>query len=227
MPDLSWFPNVASGTPISAANAGFDGLLLGAASTAVYDDAHTIHGAVAGKFQTTTDPQAALQWTTQWGSQAAAFFSMYVYLDAYPAADQRFMNALLDTNLVVGLDISTTGILTQKYADFPTLTGASTATGFPLDQWVRLELDVTVSTTVGAIAVRVYSSPDSTTPSDSASATGLNMGTAAASVLRLPLDSVGQGPVWLAAVRVSSTAQPGPFLDPTPFYPISQHCSFH
>lgn len=223
MPNLSWFPSVASGTAISAANAGFDALLFGAGNTANYDNTHALHSPAPGKFQTVAaSPQAALMWTTQWGTQTQVYASMYLYLTAYPAAGVRFMNAVMTTSntvMAAGFDMQTDGKIQLK-SDGAGFVGATSANPIPLNQWVRWEYDATISTTVGAFASRLFYNPESFVADDAWAVTGQNMA-ANSDAVRVGFDSDGQGPMWIDAARVSTTFQPGPLTRPIQLQPYT------
>jgi len=234
-PTLTWIPSGTSGTAMAPADTGFDGQFLGAGNTNNYDNAH-VYGAasVAGKFQTITAvPQATLFWSTKWGTQTQFYVSMYVYLTAYPSVTNRWTNMLMTTGnsvMVAGFDMDTTGHLVQK-SDGPGFAGATTANPIPLNQWVRIETDVTVSTTVGAFATRIYYNADSLVADDTIAVTGQNLA-ANCDAIRTPLDGALQGPLWIAGFKVSAATPPGAFLPsvaaPTvPAYTVSQYGGFH
>lgn len=211
--DLKWIPSGTDGTDISAANAGFDEFYLGSGNTATYSNTQAYIGAsVSGKFETVSGtPQAALVWTDQWGTQTEAYISMYAYFTAYSAG--RVGNFVMtggNSTLVAGLDMQVDGKLIIK-SDGAGFTGTTSANAVPLNQWVRIELDVTCSTTVGAITVRVYNASDSRTADDTFGVTAQNVG-ADCDAIRTPVDVDGFGPMYIAGYAVSSTSQPGVFL---------------
>lgn len=210
---LQWIPSGADGVTVTGGNSGFDATLIGTGNSIVYDNDQLLHGTMSGKFVAAGDPQDCLQWTTSWGSRARAYFSFYIYLDAYPGSGTRFMNAAIleSFGLIAGLDINTSGVLTQKYGDGPPSTG-DTSLPLPLDQWIRIEMDVLASTTVGQFEMRIYYDPDSLVADDSFGVSNVNMGANSIDLLRTPFDSPPQGPMWMAGFAVSESNPPGRWL---------------
>lgn len=210
---LQWIPSGADGDAVTAGNSGFDAALIGTGNSIVYDNDHVLHGTMSGKFVAAGDPQDCLQWTTSWGSHARAYYSFYIYLDQYPGSNTRFMNAAIleSFGLIAGLEIDTTGHLTQKYGDGPPATGESSQP-LPLDQWIRIEMDVLASTTVGQFEMRIYYNPDSLVADDEFGVSNVNMGANTLDLIRTPFDSPPQGPMWMAGFAVSESNPPGRWL---------------
>lgn len=213
--EIRFIPAGVQGATVTGADSGADAVLIGSGNTVTYDATHTLHGSMSAKFDAPTSPQACLQWTAAWGSHNRASHSFYMWLDAYPPSDTRLANFAINDGLgalVAGMEISTTGVLTQKYGDGPPSTGASSSP-IPLGQWIRIELDIVASaTTTGQYITRVYYDKDSLTPNDTFGVSGVSTGTAVIDLVRSPIDSPDLGPMWIAGYAISSGANPGRFL---------------
>lgn len=213
--EIRFIPSGVQGATVTGADSGADAVLIGSGNSIIYDNAHTLHGTMSAKFDAPTSPQACLQWTATWGSHSRAMHSFYMWLDAYPPSDTRLANFAINDGLgalVAGMEISTTGVLTQKYGDGPPSTGDS-SDPIPLGQWIRVEVDIIASTTTtGSYITRIYYDKDSATPDDTFGVTGVSTGTAVIDLVRSPFDSPDLGPMWIAGYAISSTFNPSQFL---------------
>lgn len=151
------------GTAVSTANSGgasgdaFNSL----SGTTVFDNAFAHQGALSLKVSSNAGIAllAGWDWLATAGYRQTVYWRGYLYLTAYPTEQQSLMQVTHSVNNH-SLKLSTTGILTMG-----TGSGGNAGTvPVALNQWVRLE-GVEASGT-NAIQVRLFNSPESTTPTD-------------------------------------------------------------
>lgn len=175
------FNGGSNGTTISTANSG--GTSGDAFQTVTSAPAYTTTNATG-----THAPLVAqlvnvdeLYWTGLTFTGRTLWARAYIYLTAYPTAPAGSILTIGTSGSTGGgrLRINNTGTLFVANPSFSTLTGMTTSAPVPLNQWVRVELMVTVGTTTsnGVAELRVYHSADSSTPTQTLSGSNFNLGT--------------------------------------------------
>lgn len=189
----------------------------GVGSTATYDNAHVKRGALAGKFVVAGAAASTSYagWATTVGTQTTVYLRAYFYVGVNPTgAATAIMRVLNGGNLCVAVNVATNGLLTLRDANNAVI--ATSASALPLNQWVRLELKVVCSATVGTAELRIYSA-DSTAPIETISGTNLNTNTQATGY-RLGASTAGAAvtmTAWMDDVGVSTTNWLGPTVNAT------------
>lgn len=157
-----------------------DNVSVGTGATVAFSTAQAAHGTVSMNAVTTgTSSLAYAGWTL--ASVASDFSRTYCRFASLPSAQQLFMRYLSSGSQSVRVNVTTTGTIEVRNAA-NTVVGTTTS-AISANSWFRVELSVTFSATVGAVTLRLYLTPDSTTISDSLTLSSLAL-TASASELR-------------------------------------------
>lgn len=209
-----------NGTAVSAANSGgasgtaFNAVSVGTAATAAYDSTRAAHGVRSLKVATGASAvDAEVQWQAAVGTQATLYARTYVWITAAPGANHR-----LSTMITPGLGALCSALYlnTNRTLTLIDSGGGSvltTTTAVPTGAWSRIEWLVQGSTTAGHLELRLYTTADSGTATESlSSASNLNTGGS------LGFISFGTGwdakanvgPLWLDDIAISATGFPGP-----------------
>ncbi|HWV45552.1 MAG TPA: metallophosphoesterase, partial [Nitrospira sp.] len=99
----------------------------------------------------------------------------YLYIDAAPADNVRIMSAAASVGGLAGSVQLTTGRV-LRIVDHNGSVVATGSTQVGIGNWVRVELDIFGDASAGTMSARLYLDPDSTTPSETISASSLNTG---------------------------------------------------
>jgi hypothetical protein len=157
-----------------------DSVSVGTGATVAFSTAQAAHGSVSMNTVTTgTSALAYAGWTL--ASVASDFSRAYCRFATLPSAQQLFMRYLSSGSQSVRVNVTTAGLIEIRNAA-NTVVGTTTS-AISANSWFRVELSVTFSATVGAVTLRLYLTPDSTTISDSLTLSSLAL-TATASELR-------------------------------------------
>ena len=167
------------GNTLSTSDAGnanpFDLVEVGAGpGTIVYDDTHVHGGTLAQKSSVGgSSGQADAGWTTSLGSLTDHYGRFYMYLSADPPADNQLVWMGNSGSQVARIWINTTGHI---YTDATGGSGGSgpMAAAVALNQWVRVEYHVFNNASTGIIEVKLFNSAESTTPTETTTATAQN-----------------------------------------------------
>lgn len=175
-----------NGTTVSVSNSGgasgdaWTSVSTGGGATALasYDNTHVAHGSLAYSFYNgTSGSQTSVTWnSTKTGGTATTFWvRFYLYMTAYPPTSLAIFRAQnTSSQASYRLDIAANGQITQRNASSNAI---STSTNpLPLNQVVRIEIEITMGSLTGACTLTYYSSPDSTTADETLSASGANLG---------------------------------------------------
>jgi len=189
-------------------------LNAGGGNTITYDNAHA-YGVLSGKFDRTASDSAAcrMEWTTGIGTLTDWYGRVYIYATANPAGSYRVVRDLTGGSFIVFVTSSGT---IQSY---DTVGGLlyTTATSIGLNQWVRVEWHWIHSATVGQGELKLFNSPDSSTPTETKTSTAtFNTGVNTSNVsFGLSDGGPGAGPIWLDNVVAGAPGYPGPFITAT------------
>lgn len=216
------FDSGSNGTGLTLANTAgggtaFDALDISGSATAVFDNTHVAHGGLSAKFTPATDGLAYTIWDSPGSTHVAA--RCYIYATAAPSAQVRLMFFAAGSTKISAIDLLATGTIAVEDQS-----GGSTiynfANAMPLNQWIRVEAEITVGSTTanGTISVAYYAA-DSTTPIDSYTSSVRNLGTAAITRNRFGvISSISPGPIWFDDVAFEDAASGyiGPFTNQPP-----------
>lgn len=226
-----------SGTTVTNANSGgssgtaFDVVQAPpAGGTLASDSTHAAHGSLGCKTATAgTAGSTYVSWTTSLNTGAlTVWWRLYLYFTANPGANVRVKALVSSGNLVCGCLINTSGQVVTNFATGGTTATTSTAT-IPLNQWFRLEGKDVVSTTVGQTEVKLFSSMDSTSPTETdTSAASQNNGSSFSALRYGSTTSLASVTAfWMDDVGYSDTAYLGPAATPsTELAFLSQYTGF-
>jgi hypothetical protein len=141
-----------------------------------YTNLQAHSGALSMRWVTQANSQFC-QWAGLGSLTSNVYFRTYLYLPSLPPDDEYYpmqVRTAADASCAI-LRVLSTGIIQGRTADNSNAFAEGTV-AVATNQWVRLEWRVLPSTTVGTMEWRLYNSADSTSPSDSASNTGLVLG---------------------------------------------------
>jgi hypothetical protein len=204
---------------ISAANSGgasgtaFDVVTIGTGATATFDTAHAAHGTLAGNITTTaTSSQDFLSWTTAMGTQTQVWLRVYCYFTANPGVGLNLYRSLATAALSAGLQLTATGKL--RSLDSAGATVQTMTNSVALNAWFRVEAMILTSATVGQVEVKLFNTPDSTTPTETITSsanlnTGANMNTYR---FGNTVSAANMGPFWMDDLGLSTTGYIGPVV---------------
>ena len=151
----------------------FDAVSATSGASVTYDTTHTRGVGLSAKHVLAPGKDAYYEWSRSFGTQARWYGRVYVWFDGLPGGDLRLIRARGNSTLRFAIDVMHGGQLRLKDGSNVTLaiTRASIVTG----SWVRIEWGVNQAT--GQIEVRLFNSPNVTTPTESiVSATGRAIG---------------------------------------------------
>ena len=171
---------------------------------------------------------------TGFGSLTGNVYSrFYLYLPSLPSDNNYYPVAIrtaVDSASAI-LRILSTGIIQMRDASNSQI-GSDGLVAVATGQWVRLETRVLSSTTVGQMEYRLYNSADSTTITDTGSASGAVLG---ANSDRAAFGTNVSAPVagithYFDDLAISSTGWIGPYgatlVSDTPFVPSGRGASW-
>lgn len=192
----------------------------GTGTTVTFDNAHVIHGRPTSikSHYATVSSVAFYAWKATYGTTTAnAYVRLYVYQTAVPSVSIRLCSLLSGAGVSAGsLNHAATGALRTNNSSGGTI--ASTTATIPLNQWVRVEWEITgIVGATGTSTARFYSGANLETNIPDANATLSNAGVActgevnefrvnssAAVVETSALD------FWFQDIAFSDVGQPGP-----------------
>lgn len=214
----SSIPTTSAGAP----NAFDTTAVTGTGTTATWDNTHVYAGATALR-----DHMAAVSSTIQqsWSTlpstpTANAFVRWYMYLTAYPVFSVGTTAGLVR---FIGSAALRCGAVLQPTGEIRTIGSAggtisTTTEKIPLNQWVRIEFEITgISGTTGTVACRIFSGAnlETNTPDSggSVSASNGSIGGTVSTVRWGPQSAITLTSAWDSwwdAVAYDDVAAPGP-----------------
>lgn len=135
------------------------------------------------------------------GSPGTSFaVRVYVYLTGYPAAEGLLVDVVGASNgAIASLHLQASGIVRAHSSSGAIITATTATSAIPLNQWVRIEMQGTVSATA-ALTWQYFNTMDSGTPTESLTATGTfatnTVETAAAKVIYGRFTASGSVPAF-------------------------------
>lgn len=134
----------------------FDLITGSGTRTVTFESTPVAHGTRSVQFGVASGATAYAVWNDSWTDGAAAYCRIYFRVsDATPASNTQIIQIRESDGVTVGCDVrlSTTG---QIQLRAPSTVRYTSTTVIPVDEWVRLELYVLSSATVGRIQARLY-----------------------------------------------------------------------
>lgn len=166
---------VTTGNTGSGANNPWDTVQLDG-QTIEFSGAQAAHGQLSYHFSiaATAGPYVIWDNVTITADTKTMYARAYVYHASSPATTGRFMQFTnTSVALIGGVGIDSSDNLALKDSTGTTVSTSSTVV--PTNAWFRLEMMVFSSATVGQIELKIYLTPDSTTPTETVtSAANLN-----------------------------------------------------
>lgn len=206
----------SNGTTVTTANSGAGSgdawsAITGTGGTVIFDTTHPAHGSLGYKIVNAASTAKYVQWTIT--ADTAPHVRFYYYLAANPPSGAatnlfRFMNST--TNVLI-MRVSSTGVI-----DFTDVSGSSVAASgagaWPLNENVRVEIDLVCNATTGSFTARFYHQ-DGTTPFLTLTASNLNTSTQVDGLRFGVINAAGSATtMWFDTVAYDSVAQPGAFV---------------
>jgi hypothetical protein len=170
------------GAPVSSNNSGgtnglaFDTVVATGGAQLVYDNAHTRGVGLSAKHTLGPRGNAYYEWNRSLGAPSVWFGRVYVYLTGLPEGDVRLIRAERANALEAVIEITRRG--TVRIRDDSNRIIATSIQPVVTGAWVRFEWKV--NHTTGQIELRVFNSPNVTTPTETiVTATGQAIGSRA------------------------------------------------
>lgn len=167
------FEGGSNGAAVTAGNSGgasgnaFDAVVAGVSLTYANSPAR---GSLSGRCEGSVAQGASyVSWATSRGTLTESFDRFELYAASAPGSAVGLWQTLSGGAAKGRLRVNTDG--TISLLDTSGTQRALVATPIPTNQWVRIEVHIIHSLTVGQLEVRLYSNPDSTSITDSAATT--------------------------------------------------------
>lgn len=129
----------------------------------MYDNTHSRGIGLSARHTVGPGQNSFYNWDHSLGAWTTLYGRVYVWFDALPAGDLRLIRGKTNSALSFAIDVLRTGKL--RVRDRSNKMIAQTSTTILTRGWVRVEWRVDIAS--GQIDLRVYNSPNSTTPTDS------------------------------------------------------------
>ncbi|MGB4762611.1 MAG: hypothetical protein WBP12_04640 [Candidatus Saccharimonas sp.] len=214
-------------TTVTTGNSGGDsgrawtGVTISGSGSLTYSSTYAAHGRLSYHPATTTAGQCFVQWHSTTFSQPGKtmYGQCYVYFPSTPVALPRFVQF---TNSSIqncgGVGISSGNNFTLS--DSTNAVGATSSTAIPTNQWMRVEFMVFSDASVGQMELKIFLSPDSTTP-DEVITTPATMNTRGSDIASLVIGNFSNTAgvdYYFDDVAVQETGYVGPNRYLSPFY---------
>lgn len=209
------FEGGSNGTTITTANSGgssgdaFDNAPApGVTGVMTFSTAQAAHGSVS--MTTSTGGTSALAYAGyNLATTSTDTCRIYFRFTSLPSAQQNFVRYLSTGSQSLRVNVTTAGLIEVRNA--ANNVAGTTTSAISVGSWARLELQSTWSTTVGAVTLRLYLSPDSTTISDSLTLSSLVL-TASANEVRFGVGAsmANAVQVWYDDLAIEGATWHGP-----------------
>lgn len=218
---VNTFEGGTSGSALATASSGgasgnaFDLVVTGSGATNAYDSSQEAHGFLSCKMATGASAVVYEQWTTSMGSQAQAWFRLYLYFTANPTNQHRVLEFVSAGTGAGGVLLTTTGRFQMLNSAGTTIT--TTASTIPLNAWFRIEGFILGSATVGQTELKFFKSPDAIVPAETntSAASQNTAGTLDTYRFGVAVAIASVGPFWMDDIGLSNTGYLGPASNPS------------
>jgi hypothetical protein len=208
----SHFETGTNGATIATTDPGnpnaWDVVIVGVApSVCAYDNAQKHSGTLAAKLDKPSGGgPSELRWTTQYGTLTDHYGRAYIRITEVGTGTPAMIwhnspNWRIFWNSDRTLSLQDAAFVTQK----------TSTTVIPVNQWVRLEWHVVHNATTGILELKIFLSADSTTPTETLTATNVNTGSTGSTGVRFRNEQT-VGTIWFDDVVEAATSYPGPYL---------------
>jgi len=221
------FEGLADATALTIANSATGGDAFQEVTGVASGQTQEIDTAIAGGDGTAaalklatgaTSTTSYVGWTTAMGTRQEVWGRCYLYFTANPTSNISVGRLIGAAASIRGSIVVNTGgllkILTNTGTQAATLVGT-----IPLNAWFRVEWRYLVDTTsAGTAEVRLYSTPSSTTVTESVSATAITNGGTDITTYRTghaQANAANVGPFWMDGLALSDTGWIGPASEGT------------
>lgn len=205
-------------TTISAANSGgasgdaFGTPVIGSGAALVFDTAFAAHGSLSMRSSTgVSSVSSYAPWTL--ASVTSDYGRAYVRVGSAPGTERYLLAYRSGAGQALRIGIDSTGHIVLRNAANGLIGTSTTALSFAA--WFRLEWQVTFSATVGAVVLRIYTSMDSATITETMSYSALVL-TASSDQFRagVPVSAASQPDAWIDNLAVGGSTWFGPTATP-------------
>lgn len=190
----------------------FDLVSIGGSGAIAFDSTHA-RAKTAIKVTGDAAANNFFGWVASLGTQGTIYGRLYCYFTGNPAANTSLVRPRNGTNQVARILVDTTGNIELRNAANGAI-GTSTNT-ITTGAFVRIEFKVIALAVGGTVEVKLYNSPDSTTATETLTATGAalldNVTDCLFGVVAGPT-----GSVWFDDLNVNTTGYPGPVASAAP-----------
>jgi hypothetical protein len=206
---------ITNGNSGGTSGTAFTSPTAGTGATVVYDDAQAHLGTFSCRTLTGgTSALAYVNWSITSGT--SDYSRGHFRFTSLPPAQQGILRYLGGGVQCIRINVTTSGAIEVRNAA-NSVVGTTSAT-ITAATWFRVEAHVTASTTVGAVELRYYASPNSSTPTETLNLTGLvltatvdeirfGVGAAMTNAVSVWIDNVAaEGTTWFGPALVTGTA---------------------
>jgi hypothetical protein len=194
----------------------FDTVTIGASATLAFDSTHAAHGGLSCEAATGGSSVTSFaMWTTSMGTQTQVWFRLYLYFTANPAATTFVFRTLVNNaTACAALAVTTTGKL--RALDSASTTITTSAASIPLNQWFRAEGFFVSDPSVGQTEIKLFSTADSPTPTETDTSAATQNTTGGQNSYRYGMTGAlaNGGPFWIDDIGLSNTGYLGPSVVP-------------
>ncbi len=204
--------NTIATSDTGSANA-WDAVTLPAGTGSLtYDNTH-VYGALAAKFTAgSTSTTAILQWSSvTLGSISDAFGRFYIWMSANPGSINNIIQFRSTGTVRARIRVNPTGKI--ELINSSNSVVATSTNSVALSQWNRIEFHVTFSASVGFLEAKLFTSPDSSTATETigTGVANLNLGGASANEFLIgTISTQTNWTHWLDNIVWGAASYPGP-----------------
>lgn len=220
LPAENTYEGGSNTTTITTGNSGggsgtaFDDVTIGASAALTYSTDQAAHGSLSAKYVNNTSTAITrMRWTCS--AQTQVFGRVYLYLTGIHSSTWYFLNFQdASANSRGSLGINSGGKLVGINGAGSGW-GSPTTAAMPTSQWFRVEYDWPGSTS-GTVTIRYYSSMDSTSITETMSASSVNMGGTIERVNQGAVANITSGvpTFYMDDLQFNITGFPGPVSTP-------------
>jgi hypothetical protein len=206
-----------AGATVTTGNSGGDSgdawntVSIGTGGALTFDDTHLLHilqgpGLAYELSLGATSGTVLAEWTI---SGATLYFRVYLYFTANPAAGIRPVAFRASASLAAAIGVSTAGKL--QLINAANSVQQSFTESIPLNQWFRVEGQITGNASTGVLSASIFNDADSVTADETHTLTAQNTSGSLTQIwFGQQATAANVGPYWLGDMGVSDTALLGP-----------------
>lgn len=208
---------ITNGNSGGTSGTAFTSPTAGTGATVVYDNAQSHLGTFSCRTSTGgTSALAYVNWSITSGT--GDYSRGHFRFTSLPSAQQGILRYLGGGAQCIRVNVRTDGKLEIRDAANGVITGGTTTNAISAGSWFRVEVHVTASTTVGAVEMRLYLSPNSSTATETITVSNqvltatvdeirFGIGAAMTNAVAVWIDNVAaEGTTWFGPALVTGTA---------------------